>query len=147
MKPFSLHLLLFAMMGWLLTACELETSDNGQLDGYWQLARVDTLRTGGQTDWTQQLQFWSVQCNLLQVTDRNYQLPALLFRFDHEAEILRLYEPYLLGSPSADIPLTDYSVLQPYAIEHPDMEYHIEFIDTDEMQLRSDSLRLHFNRY
>ena len=34
----------------LLVSCELETSGNKQLDGYWQMSQVDTLATGGITD-------------------------------------------------------------------------------------------------
>ena len=30
-----------------LTSCEIETSENGDLDGYWHLEQVDTLATGG----------------------------------------------------------------------------------------------------
>ena len=36
----------------LLTACgiDFEGSDNGKLDGFWHLEKVDTLATGGVTD-------------------------------------------------------------------------------------------------
>ncbi|MDY2692200.1 MAG: lipocalin-like domain-containing protein, partial [Prevotella sp.] len=29
----------------LVSSCDMETSDNGDFDGYWQLASVDTLAT------------------------------------------------------------------------------------------------------
>ena len=34
----------------LLSACELEMSDNGKLDGNWQLRQTDTVSTGGICD-------------------------------------------------------------------------------------------------
>ena len=44
------HLILM-LVGMLVlcfqSACTLETSDNGDLDGYWHLEQVDTLATGG----------------------------------------------------------------------------------------------------
>lgn len=30
----------------MFAACDIHTSDNGDLDGYWQLRSVDTLSTG-----------------------------------------------------------------------------------------------------
>ena len=33
-----------------LVACDVETSDNGRLDGYWHLTGVDTLATSGHRD-------------------------------------------------------------------------------------------------
>ena len=38
----------------LFTACgiDFEGSDNGKLDGFWHLEKVDTLATGGVTDYS-----------------------------------------------------------------------------------------------
>ena len=33
----------------MIAACDIHTSDNGYLDGYWQLKSVDTLSNGGKT--------------------------------------------------------------------------------------------------
>ena len=57
-------LLIAAIIGALLmslTSCEIETSDNGKLDGFWHLERVDTLATGKSVDYTNKLVFWGVQ--------------------------------------------------------------------------------------
>lgn len=44
------HLILM-LVGMLVlcfqSACTIEMSDNGDLDGYWHLEQVDTLATGG----------------------------------------------------------------------------------------------------
>ena len=33
-----------------VAACEIHTSENGDLDGYWQLHKVDTLANGSSCD-------------------------------------------------------------------------------------------------
>ena len=33
-----------------MQSCEIETSHNGDLDGFWHLTGVDTLATGGKRD-------------------------------------------------------------------------------------------------
>ena len=41
-----------------LVSCELETSGNKELDGYWQMCQVDTLATDGVTDTREALIYW-----------------------------------------------------------------------------------------
>ena len=40
-------ILFFAVLVFTLSSCEIETSQNGDLDGFWHLEQVDTLATGG----------------------------------------------------------------------------------------------------
>ena len=42
----------------LLTSCELETSDNGDFDGFWHLVSVDTLANAQHQDLSQKRIFW-----------------------------------------------------------------------------------------
>ena len=35
-----------------MTSCEVETSGNGELDGFWHLERIDSLQNGGSKDLT-----------------------------------------------------------------------------------------------
>ena len=68
----------------MLTACTLETSHNGALDGYWKLSSIDTLSTGGINDLTDASIFWSVQKNLLTVRDNNdVAEKEYVFSFNH----------------------------------------------------------------
>lgn len=140
------YIFILLLQGLLFTSCEFETSDNGKLDGYWQLAQIDTLQ-GGSADVTASRQFWSVQMHLLQVEDHHYLLPAYLFRFEHRGDSLRLYNPYQVDRAGADKPITDASLLRPYAIQRLEQRYLIEQLNDDRLVLRSDSLRLFFNRY
>lgn len=60
----------------LLASCNVETSGNGSLDGFWHLERVDTLATGGTTDYSSGYVFWGVQKDSGKV---EYSLP--IFRY------------------------------------------------------------------
>ena len=68
----------------LMVSCELETSGNKELDGYWQMEQVDSLSTGGVADTRESLVFWGIQGKLLQIRyseGGNYLGEGLFFRF------------------------------------------------------------------
>ena len=74
MKKVS-YILLSILMLATWTSCELETSNNGALDGYWRLQQVDTLQTKGTADLSAQRLFWSVQGKILMLNDLDYRYP------------------------------------------------------------------------
>lgn len=143
MKRILLALLLLVP---LFASCDIETSDNGDLDGYWQLARVDTI-DGGSCDMVAARIFWAIQVNLLQVSDRNYLLDSYLLRFDQNDKQLRVYDPYLSDRDNGDQPVTNPEVLRPFGIQSLDEEFRIDLMDGDRLVLSSSLLRLRFNRY
>ena len=76
----SVFVLLMLVLGSvLLNSCEIESSDNGSLDGFWHLESIDTLATGGRSDYSKQRVFWGVQYKLLSVN--NYEGGRFYFRF------------------------------------------------------------------
>ena len=52
---------LVAVMASVMGACTLETSGNGDLDGFWHLVAVDTVDTGGVLNLSDERLFWSFQ--------------------------------------------------------------------------------------
>ena len=46
MRKIFLYIAMVPMLSLTLGGCSIEMSDNGELDGYWHLERVDTLSTG-----------------------------------------------------------------------------------------------------
>ena len=52
---------LIAAISLVLSSCTIETSDNGDFDGFWHLERVDTLATGNYLDLSKERVFWGVQ--------------------------------------------------------------------------------------
>ncbi len=128
----------------ILNACDVEMSNNGDLDGYWQLSRVDTL-DGGSRYMINSRVFWSFQMNLLQlnkVDNTDY-----LMQFDYKDAKLRVYDPYLSARNTGDKPVTDIDVLRPYGVNSLDEEFEVETLTSSKMVLTSSMLRLYFNRY
>lgn len=129
----------------LLGACSLETSHNGDLDGFWQLHHADTLATGGSADMRDSKLYWAVQMHLLRVLKTDYG--AVFFRFNNTGDSLLLSDPYLDNRDSSDIKVTDASLLLPYGFSSLSEGYVIEQLDADKMVLKSRVVRLHFRKY
>lgn len=143
MRRLFFPLLAFAA---LTSACEFHTLDNGSLDGFWQLSRIDTL-SGGSCDMVPHRIFWSVQARLLQVSDLNYLYDEYILRFEHADGTLRLYDPYCVDHTGSDIAVTDAADLQLYGLNALDETFQVECLDRKQMLLKGSSLRLHFNKY
>ena len=134
----------------LVVSCELETSGNKELDGYWQMSQVDTLSTGGVADTREALVFWGVQGKLLQIRfseSGSFLGEGLLFRFNKDDKNLTLMSPVIHHLYEADEPIDDVEVLKPFGIFHLEEVFDIESLDDNEMVLTNDSLRLYFRKY
>ncbi len=129
-----------------LTSCDLEMSDNGDLDGYWQLAQVDTIG-GGSCEMVTSRVFWAVQMNLLEVSKAESSLGKYLLRFDLKEDHLKLYDPYLSARNTGDEKVTDAEKLKPFGIQGLEEDFKILKLDGSKMILESEVLRLEFNRY
>lgn len=129
-------------------ACKLETSDNGQLDGFWKLTRVDTLATGGVLDLRESGIFWSVQMNLISVEDK-YQEDAhpILFRFNHTGTTLELSEPYISYQYTGDKAVDDVKTLAPFGINNLKESFTVETLNSSKLYLSTSQLRLSFTRF
>jgi len=151
MKKMNLHtsfLLCTLCVLLSLASCKLETSNNGQLDGFWKLTRVDTLATGGVLDLSEQGIFWSVQMNLLSVEDK-YQEDArpILFRFDHSGGKLTLSEPRESYQYTGDKDVEDIKKLQPFGINQLKETFTVETLNSSHLYLSTPTLRLSFTRF
>ncbi|MBQ8948966.1 MAG: lipocalin-like domain-containing protein [Prevotella sp.] len=143
-------LLYILTLGVLLASCELETSGNKELDGYWQMFQVDTLATGGVADTREALVYWGVQGDLLQIRfseNGKYLGEGFLFRFHQEEYSLTLSSPILHHLYETDEPVTDVEVLYPYGIFNLEEEFGIEELYEGRMVLNNGVLRLHFRKY
>ncbi len=134
--------LLFLLTGaaLLLTACDLEHYDNGALDGLWKLQAVDTLSNGKHTDTSNTAVTFAIQAKLLQLSGGSY---SVLCRFSHEGDSLVVYDPYIFHNT----PATDPSYLIPYGFTGLRQAFRIEQITRKKMVLRTDALRLRFEKY
>ena len=134
----------------LLVSCELETSGNKQLDGYWQMSQVDTLATGGITDTREALIYWGIQGKLLQIRfseNGKYLGEGLLFRFERAPYTLNLSSPIRHHLYDTDEPIEDVEVLKPYGIYQLEEVFSIIELNDKSMVLDNGVLRLHFRKY
>lgn len=129
-----------------LSACELETSRNGKLDGWWLLTAVDTLQTGGHANVEAQQCTWAFQGRLLELRDVPGQRGDYLLSFARRGDDLLLSHPYFSARDSGDIAVQTPQPLHPYGIQTLSEQFSITTIDRRRMVLTSTSLRLYFRK-
>ena len=137
----------------LTAACELHTSNNGDLDGLWQLTQMDTLSTGRSADMKSTRIFWAVQADLLEMkdlsTDQTY-IP-IFFRFRHQGDTLVLSEPIAdlryISPESPDSIITSPATLHFYGIRQLRDTLHVLRLDSEKLTLQSRHYRLYFRKY
>ena len=132
------RILIYIIIGMgLLSACKSESSDNGDLDGFW----VMTGRPG---------LTWSFQGKILEFRDVNQVHPDLMAKFRHEGSLLIVYDLRVLDRDAGDQPVTESEREDLHAYGINDMEeetFQIRQLSTDDMHLESDSERLFFRKY
>lgn len=146
-------LYLFTAICMLSTACDFETSDNGSLDGYWQLSQLDTL-TAGSSDMRSSGLFWSVQVRLLEIRNNFDANRSILFRFEQKGDYLRLWNPVADNKNISDSVITSPVTLAQYNIEGAlnaegvlESTLKVEQLDDDRMVLSNSGFRFHFRKY
>ena len=136
-----------------LASCEIETSDNGDFDGFWHLERVDTLATGGTLDLSKKRVFWGVQYKLISVYDIDKEGTfGYYLRFKQTSGQIVTHTPYKNNwhqdvENGGDHPIDDPTQLAPYGINNLEEEFVKEKLDGGQMILRSKTLRLKFKRF
>ena len=150
MKRTSLQIITFVIFTLcLLCSCnETETSGNGDLDGFWHLVQVDTLQTGGVKDTSKELFFWSFQVNLLEFSDRSYQIPIFMARFNHDNGQLKVTQPCLYNRDEGNEMVTEENVkdISPYGLNALEETFRVEELSGSRMTLSNGTLRLYFKK-
>ena len=122
------------------TSCDIEHIDNGKLDGLWKLQAMDSLSNKVTVDMSRSNLSYAIQGNLL-------QLGRVYFRFDHQGDSLILHDPYV-NSFDVSETLTDISLVTPFGINNiPREAFYVDELSRSKMVLRSEFLRLHFEKY
>ena len=131
----------------LLTSCEIEFSNNGKLDGFWQLIAVDTLSTQHTSDLKTSGRTWAFQGRLLEMRDTKGGYSDLYFSFEHRGDSLFLDSPYLSDRDADDIKITDINIVRPYGVNGLKEGFEIESLSNNKLILRSKTLRLLFKKH
>ena len=154
MKKYVFYLLL-GCLSLSMTSCDLETSDNGELDGLWQLASVDTLATDGHTDLRERNVCWAVQGKLLELKRADIWY---ICKFSNENGFLTLGTLHFVERDAGDPEVVDdnsdelddkykLEALRPYGINALEESFRIEKLNSSTMVLESTLLRLNFRKY
>ena len=131
----------------MFAACDIHTSDNGDLDGYWQLRSVDTLSTGGTCDMRDSMRFWSSQANILHVRDNHDKIRKVLMRFNITDNVMILSDPIIDLRDSSDILFTDTTILWHYGIHDIPETLKVITLNSSTMVLENRVLRLNLRKY
>ena len=130
----------------LFYSCDIESSKNGNLDGFWHLERVDTISTYGSLDLSQEKLFWAFQKDLLQLRGDEQEF---YLRFNHHDNYLDLSDPRLRDREKDDPAIsssTMYLIL-PYGINEEEESFQVVTLDNDNMVLRNQNLQLWFRKF
>jgi hypothetical protein len=121
----------------LLTSCSSESSDNGDLDGFWVLTGRSGLT-------------WSFQGKILEFRDVNSVHHDLMAKFRHEGSQLIVYDFRVVDRDAGDLPVTESEMddLRAYGINSMvEEQFQIRQLTSDDMHLESALESLHFRKY
>jgi hypothetical protein len=139
----------FIIQGFLslifLYGCDLETTNNGDLDGYWHLEQVDSLLSQRSVDYGQNKIFWSVQFELLQLS--NLEDNTIIYKLVYDNRQLTLANPCMFDRADGDTLVTNVEVLRPYGVNSLQESFKVVNLESRKMILESPVLRLHFKKY
>ena len=128
-----------------LCGCELETTDNGDLDGYWHLEQVDSLAGQRSIDYGQSNIFWSIQFELLQLS--NLEDNTIIYKLVYDNHQLTLANPCMFDRADGDTLVTNVEVLRQYGVNALQENFKVVTLESRTMVLESPVLRLHFRKY
>ena len=147
-----LYIIIAACIG--LAACDFETSDNGDLDGFWQLQQMDTLATGSSGDMRYSKIVCAVQVRLMEFRKSDDTGTGILFRFEQRNDSLVLTNPVQNNRNISDSLVSNPATLVHYGMTSTtgkdgklEVKFLIETLNDSRMILSNESYRLHFRKY
>lgn len=138
----------------LLTGCSIETSDNGKLDGRWQLMEINYFDgSNRKVETKEQLIFWDIQYKLISIHSMSGKLhdsltEESLCRFNYTKDSLKLsdfYRHFREADQKIDDPLTTY--FQKTGINGIKANFAVLHLDSKSMLLQSDYAKLSFRKF
>lgn len=136
------------------SSCTLESSDNGDLDGFWHLESIDSLQSGKTVDVSQQKIFWGVEHKLIAARFETRVKERYYFRFEQTSDSLKITKVFVdhghqdNGEDGGDIPLDEVSDnLRLYGVNEIPEGFSKEALSGSKMILRSKNVRLKFRKF
>ena len=145
---FATYILIILIFGCWITSCEV--SDNGDLDGYWYMTRLDSVESGKTVDMHNRQLTWSFQVNLMQTFDGSHDHwdSIMMFRFDHTGNQLIISDPFIYNRLEGDefLDSTQYWKLKHYGINDIPTCFKVEKLNRKKMRLSDHVVRLYFEK-
>ena len=133
------------------SSCELESSDNDKLDGFWHLESIDSLENGQTVDMSKLHVFWGIEYKLIAATQYDNNTERMFFRFEQTSDSLKITQAFINHGHQdngGDIPLTEVTNdLRYYGINNLPEGFAKEALSGSKMILRSKTLRLKFKKF
>ena len=133
------------------SSCELESSDNGKLDGFWHLESIDSLENGKTVDMSKLHVFWGIEYKLIAATQYDNNTERMFFRFEQTSDSLMSTQAFIYHGDQAiggDIDLTEVTNdLRYYGINNLPEGFAKEALSGSKIILRSKTLRLKFKKF
>lgn len=145
LKFFFISLTILSFVGFTSCGDLLVSSDNGHLDGNWQLRRIDTLNTGAVTEMTDSSIFWAFQGSILQMS--HPYAPQLLLRFEHDNDRLRVWDIRLNDREKGDPMVSEMSLIRSFGLNESEENFYVETLDRSKMVLKGKTIRLWFRKF
>lgn len=131
-----------------LAGCNLETSNNGKLDGYWKLCVIDDIALGTSEDLSSKSLFWSVQKDLLVVRDNDdASRPEYVFHFNQGEGELTLSNGQKYDKQKGNKTLESFEILYKFGIYTQPITYNIDNLTSSRMTLSTSEKRLVFKKF
>ncbi len=132
----------------LMTSCDKETSDNGNLDGLWQMTLMQNKTTdNAKNDMRSSGITWAFQGHILELRDLKKGNQDIVMSFTREGEKLKLSNPYRVDRDSDDVALQNADLLIPYGISDTTTEFYISELTSSRMVLDNSASHLEFRKY
>ena len=131
-----------------LSGCEIERSDNGNLDGLWLLSSVDTLATGGVCYLAEEGMTWGFQGHQLSLREATMELLPLniLCSFEKTATTLTLSQPVYNDRRKGDPAVETIDDLRLFGVNSLEEHFTIVALSRSRLVLKTETLQLNLRK-
>ena len=145
MKRLAIYIIIGVAL--LLTSCHIVSSNNGALEGLWQLTVIEDVQTGVVTDGRDNGVSWAFQGGMVQIKANSLPLDHVIGKFDKGDGTLRVYHMAVFTHGKGDTPVEDATLLEGTGVTQLDETFRILELNSNTLRLESSQMRLFFRKY
>lgn len=145
MKRFYIYIIGVVL---LLVGCDVETSNNGNLDGFWQMTQMVDKQVNTIYDMCNSGLTWSFQGEMLELRDVKKIHQDIIGDFSYQGGTLSVNHLYIVDRDKGDVSIDDpITYLVPYGIGRLQDQFQVLELSSDQMILESADFLLRFRKY